>query len=158
MPILVYYSSPSENTHRFVQKLGLAARRIPLRPDEGGPLVVDEPYILVTPTYGGGGIQGAVPKPVIHFLNDARNRAAIRGVIAAGNTNFGEAYCLAGRIIAQKCQVPLLYNFELLGTPDDVARVRHGVETFWKQQPSPPRPQPRQPLAPPSPAPLRPAH
>ncbi|MFT4190471.1 MAG: class Ib ribonucleoside-diphosphate reductase assembly flavoprotein NrdI [Comamonas sp.] len=149
MSILVYYSSPSENTHRFVQKLGLAARRIPARTTDDAPFLVAEPYVLVVPSYGGGSAKGAVPKPVIQFLNDPRNRAGIRGVIAAGNTNFGEAYCLAGRIIAQKCQVPLLYNFELLGTPDDVTRVRHGVETFWKQQPSPPRPRlPRQPALP----------
>ena len=35
---LVYFSSVSENTHRFVQKLGVPATRIPLRgriePDE----------------------------------------------------------------------------------------------------------------------------
>ena len=129
MSILVYYSSPSENTHRFVQKLGLPALRIPTHPVDADPFIVDQPYILVVPTYGGGNVKGSVPKPVIHFLNDPVNRSWIRGVIAAGNTNFGEAYCLAGRIIAQKCQVPHLYNFELLGTVDDVARVRHGVET-----------------------------
>ncbi|KAF1049846.1 class Ib ribonucleoside-diphosphate reductase assembly flavoprotein NrdI [Xylophilus sp.] len=142
MPTLVYYSSPSENTHRFVQKLGLPALRIPPQDDGSPPLRVDEPYILVVPTYGGGGAKGAVPKAVIHFLNDPGNRAGIRGVIAAGNTNFGEAYCLAGRIIARKCGVPVLYNFELLGTPDDVARVRQGVESFWKQPASFPPAQP----------------
>ena len=31
-----------------------------------------------------------MPKQVIRFLNDAHNRALIRGVIAAGNTNFGD--------------------------------------------------------------------
>lgn len=156
MSLLVYYSSPSENTHRFIQKLGLRARRIPHRPDEDAPFLVDEPYILVVPSYGGGNVKGAVPKPVIHFLNNPGNRDGIRGVIAAGNTNFGEGYCLAGRIIAQKCQVPLLYNFELLGTPDDVARVRHGVEIFWTQQPSPKAPPRKLPAQ--SPAPLHPAH
>lgn len=140
MPTLVYYSSTSENTHRFVLKLGLPARRIPLHTREEEPFLVLEPYLLIVPTYGGGNAKGAVPKPVIHFLNNPRNRAGIRGVIAAGNTNFAEAYCFAGRIIAQKCEVPVLYTFELLGTPDDVTRVRHGVETFWEPQPSHPKP------------------
>ena len=67
-------------------------------------LHVDEPYVLVVPTYGGGDGQGAVPKQVIRFLNDPQNRSLIRGVIGAGNTNFGEAYGLAGDIIAAKCQ------------------------------------------------------
>ncbi|BBI61258.1 hypothetical protein HSBAA_25640 [Vreelandella sulfidaeris] len=54
-------------------------------------------------------------------------------MIAAGNTNFGDAYGLAGDIIAKKCHVPLLYRFELFGTDDDVANVRKGVEEFWKR-------------------------
>ncbi|MDN7132637.1 class Ib ribonucleoside-diphosphate reductase assembly flavoprotein NrdI [Halomonas sp. MC140] len=130
---LVYFSTKSGNTHRFVEKLGFAATRLPLNIDE--PAVrVDQPFILITPTYGGGGEQGAVPKQVIHFLNDIHNRHLLRGVIAAGNTNFGDAYGLAGRIIAKKCSVPLLYRFELLGTDDDVANVRKGVVEFWKRQ------------------------
>ncbi|WP_410375382.1 class Ib ribonucleoside-diphosphate reductase assembly flavoprotein NrdI, partial [Cronobacter malonaticus] len=37
-------------------------------------LRADEPYILVVPTYGGGGTAGAVPRQVIRFLNDEHNR------------------------------------------------------------------------------------
>ncbi|WP_346798762.1 class Ib ribonucleoside-diphosphate reductase assembly flavoprotein NrdI [Halomonas sp. Bachu 37] len=130
---IVYFSTRSGNTHRFVEKVGLPARRIPL--DREAPMLrVEIPYILVVPTYGGGSLKGAVPGQVIRFLNNEHNRSLIRGVIAAGNTNFGEAYCLAGRIIAEKCQVPVLYNFELLGTSEDVAKVRQGVEEFWKRQ------------------------
>lgn len=130
---LVYFSTKSGNTHRFVEKLGFAATRLPLSRDEP-VLSVTQPYILITPTYGGGSEQGAVPKQVIHFLNDSHNRSLLRGVIAAGNTNFGDAYGLAGRIIAKKCSVPLLYRFEMLGTDEDVANVRKGVEEFWKRQ------------------------
>ena len=65
------------------------------------------------------------------FLNIPENRQLIRGVIASGNTNFGAAYGLAGDIIAQKCQIPFLYRFELLGTPEDVNRVKTGLSTFW---------------------------
>ncbi|HAZ54898.1 MAG TPA: class Ib ribonucleoside-diphosphate reductase assembly flavoprotein NrdI, partial [Franconibacter helveticus] len=52
MSALVYFSSASENTHRFITRLGLPAERIPL--DMHSRLQVDEPYILVVPTYGGG--------------------------------------------------------------------------------------------------------
>ena len=133
MGSLVYFSSVSENTHRFVQRLGLPARRIPVRPADD-PLEVDEPYVLVVPTYGGGNEGGAVPRQVVKFLNHARNRSLIRGVIAAGNTNFGTAYCLAGSIISAKCEVPYLYGFEILGTPQDVTRVREGLDQFWLRQ------------------------
>ena len=127
---LVYFSSTSENTRRFVEKLGQDALRIPIDASAPAPLAT-RPFVLVTPTYGGGTPKGAVPKPVIRFLNDERNRALIRGVIAAGNTNFGTAYGLAGDIIAAKCQVPFLYRFELLGTAEDVANVSQGLERFW---------------------------
>jgi protein involved in ribonucleotide reduction len=128
--LIVYFSSVTDNTHRFVEKVGQPAVRIPLRRGDD-PLVVDEPYVLVLPTYGGGNGRGAVPKQVIHFLNDPHNRSLIRGVIAAGNTNFGTAYCLAGDIVASKCKVPVMYKFELMGTPRDVSVVREGLEEFW---------------------------
>ena len=127
----MYFSSTSENTHRFVGKLGFRSARIPLRPKEA-PLAVDEEYVLLVPTYGGGSVKGAVPKQVIKFLNDSHNRSLCRGVIASGNTNFGEAYCLAGDIIASKLGVPFLYRYELLGTPTDVVRVQEGLEDFWQ--------------------------
>ena len=92
---------------------------------------MEEPFVLVTPTYGGGTDKGAVPKPVIRFLNNAHNRRLIRGVIAAGNANFGTGYGLAGKIIAEKCAVPFLYRFELFGTVEDVDNVRLGLERFW---------------------------
>ncbi|UNK71841.1 class Ib ribonucleoside-diphosphate reductase assembly flavoprotein NrdI [Microbacterium sp. H1-D42] len=137
VPLLVYFSSISGNTARFIEKLDLPSRRIPLHRYEE-PLVIDEPFVLVTPTYGGGQgrgeEKGAVPKQVIRFLNDERNRRNIRGVISAGNTNFGEAFCLAGEVISRKCRVPHLYRFEVFGTQDDVDRVSDGLERWWKLQ------------------------
>ncbi|MFK4761728.1 class Ib ribonucleoside-diphosphate reductase assembly flavoprotein NrdI [Microbacterium sp. ZW T5_45] len=134
-PLVVYFSSVSGNTARFVEKLGLPARRIPLRAQDE-PLVIDEPFVLITPTYGGGegrGVEkGAVPKQVIRFLNDEGNRHHLRGVISAGNTNFGESFCLAGDIISRKCHVPHLYRLEIFGTQDDVDHVTDGLERQWQ--------------------------
>ncbi|MFC8527086.1 class Ib ribonucleoside-diphosphate reductase assembly flavoprotein NrdI [Nocardia sp. NPDC057227] len=136
---LVYFSSASENTHRFVTKLALPARRIPLHLSE--TLRVDEPFVLICPTYGGGKhLDGRrsdkefVPRQVAKFLNDPHNRALLRGVVAAGNTNFGETFCFAGEVISRKCAVPYLYRFELMGTAEDVDRVREGLGLFWQQQ------------------------
>ena len=126
---LVYFSTRSENTHRFVQKLGLPASRIPLRADEA--LKAAAPFVLVVPTYCGEDGKGAVPKQVIRFLNEAENRANLRGVIAAGNSNFGATFGIAGDVISAKCGVPYLYRFELLGTAEDVANVKDGMERFW---------------------------
>ncbi|MCT1545780.1 MULTISPECIES: class Ib ribonucleoside-diphosphate reductase assembly flavoprotein NrdI [Kocuria] len=137
-PDLVYFSSVSENTRRFVERLDRVAVRIPLRPGVDGMIRVARPYVLVLPTYGGGERAGAVPKQVVHFLNDPVNRSLIRGVITSGNTNFGEHYCIAGPIVSAKCRVPELYRFELLGTDRDVARVTEGLREFWSAQPPAP--------------------
>ncbi|MBM9432142.1 class Ib ribonucleoside-diphosphate reductase assembly flavoprotein NrdI [Flaviflexus equikiangi] len=133
MAKVVYFSSATNNTARFVEKLGIEAERIPLRRSDPD-LTVDEEYVLIVPTYGGGNNRGAVPKQVIRFLNDEHNRSLIRGVISAGNTNFGQAYCLAGEIVSAKCRVPHMYRFELLGTQEDVAKVKQGLEEFWEQR------------------------
>jgi protein involved in ribonucleotide reduction len=131
MPKIVYFSNVSENTKRFVEKLDMPAVRIPLKADH--QLEVAEPYVLVTPTYGNGKDESGVPKQVIKFLNVKKNRDLLKGVIAAGNTNFGDKYCCAGALIAKKCNVPLLYQFELLGTPHDITTVKERMELMWKQ-------------------------
>lgn len=124
---LVYFTSRSGNTGRFVEALGLPARRIGGGEADPAP---EGDVVLVCPTYGDHEGRGAVPKPVIHFLNAPANRARVRGVIAAGNRNFGATFALAGTIIAQKLNIPVLYRFELAGTATDIARVRAGLEHF----------------------------
>ena len=133
MSQVVYFSSVSGNTARFVEKLDRAAARIPLYARDE-PLKQHEPYVLIVPTYGGGDGKGAVPKQVIRFLNDEENRKHLVGVISAGNTNFGSGYGIAGDIIARKCHVPVMYKFEMFGTPDDVQVVKEGLDQLWPQQ------------------------
>ncbi|MBG0730610.1 class Ib ribonucleoside-diphosphate reductase assembly flavoprotein NrdI [Mycoplasma sp. 'Moose RK'] len=128
---LVYFSSISNNTHRFIQKLEFKNARIPVEIEEN--LSVNQDYILFCPTYSGGkGLtSGAVPKQVIKFLNNPENRSFCRGVIASGNTNFGDTFGLAGTILSKKLQVPFLYQFELLGTKTDVFEVKKILKNFW---------------------------
>lgn len=119
---IVYYSSVTGNTEHFVSQLGHRLFKI----EKDTPLdQICEPYVLVVPTY-----TGAVPKAVIRFLNEERNRQFIRGVIGGGNRNFGQNYSLASKIISEKCGVPCLYRFELRGTDEDVLRVRAGLKRF----------------------------
>lgn len=139
--LVVYFSSATGNTHKFVQKLGFPSARIPMRRKDP-ELIVDEPYVLVCPTYGGGvSIHGdqarPVPPQVIRFLNNQHNRSFIKGVIAGGNLNFGADYCKAGDMIAGKCKVPYLYRFELMGTDEDVRIVQQGLLQFFGENPGP---------------------
>ena len=131
--LVVYFSSATGNTHKFVSRLGLPSARIPLKKNEPD-LVVDEPYVLVCPTYGGGvSMHGLPPRPVphqvIHFLNNKHNRDLIRAVVASGNINFGPDYGTAGDEISARCHVPYVYRFELTGTPEDITILREGLTT-----------------------------
>lgn len=129
--LIVFFSSVTENTRRFVDKLQLPSARIPLRQSDE-PLTVTEPYVLVCPTYGGGASVShensqPVPRQVIRFLNDSHNRSLIRAVIAGGNTNFGADFGKAGEVISRKCQVPYVYRYELFGNDEDVRIVRENL-------------------------------
>lgn len=129
---VVYFSSVSENTKRFVEKLGVKTVRIPLKTDEAAEFIYDKDSVLVVPTYGSGDEKGTVPKQVIKFLNNPVNRSHVKGVIATGNTNFGESYGLAGDIVATKLGVPLLKRVELLGTPEEVQEVKERLAQLWQ--------------------------
>lgn len=134
----VYFSTKSENTHRFVQhmhhKYGYPCVRIPYTetewkiPDDYITNGEINPYILVTPTYGGGHLKGSVPIQVIRFLNQEKYRKNLKGVIACGDTNFGDGFCSAGTIIAQKCHVPHLYNIELWGQEKDEEKINKNIQ------------------------------
>lgn len=107
--MIVYHSSASRNTERFVARLGLPAQRVDAVPHSK--------FILITPTYADAYGKHAVPKPVIHFLN--QHRGLMCGVIGTGNRSFGPTFALGGIIIAAKCGVPLLHRMELAGTEAD---------------------------------------
>lgn len=129
-PLLVYYSSSSGNTQRFIENAGIPAIRIPISPkQEMEP--VTRPYVLICPTYADDDGSKAIPKQVIRFLNDIHNRSLIVGVVGTGNRNFGALYGYAGNIIARKCEVPLLCKFELSGTIDDIQKLKSQMGKLW---------------------------
>lgn len=132
--MIVYFSSVTENTKRFVDKLELPATRIPLFWNVDEPLIVDNEYIIIIPSYGGGSTKSAVPKQVIKFLNIKENRDLCRGIIASGNINFGEGYLIAGKILSNKLQVPFYYGFELMGNEEDVAKVKHHIPKILEEK------------------------
>lgn len=129
--MIVYFSNTSEFTEKLVNKLGLPALRIPLKTADAENFVVNEEYVLITPTYGANG-RDFVPRQVVKFLKNTNNRGFLRGVIASGNRNFLEDYGKAGDIIAAKCNVPYLYRFELDGSTDDVQKIQKGLKNFWE--------------------------
>lgn len=130
----MFFSSTSENTTRFIEKLDLPALRLPLKTADAKIVRVDQDFVLVTPTYGAGS-KGFVPKQVIAFLNLEENRVRCKGVIGTGNMNFFGDYCRAADIIAAKLDVPVLCRVELAGTQEDVTKTQEGLKNFWQKLP-----------------------
>jgi len=128
---IVYFSNYSGNTKRFVEKLGLAAIRIPINWDPAHPVYVEREYVLMVPTYGGGSDKSAIPRQVRKFLNIPSNRAWLRGVVGLGNTNFGEHFCKAAEMISQKTGVPVIAKVEIFGTDDDVIKVNERLGLLY---------------------------
>jgi protein involved in ribonucleotide reduction len=120
----VYFSNYSGNTKRFVEKLEVDAIRIPIDWDPIDPVYIDEEYVLMVPTYGGGSDKTAIPRQLGKFLNIPSNRLWLRGVVGLGNTNFGEHFCKAAEMISQKTGVPVIAKVEIFGTIDDVIKVK----------------------------------
>lgn len=118
---IVYWSSKSESTHRFVQRLNIENIRLPLNGNE--EVIVSEPFILILPSYGDT-VATTIPKAVQRFLANANNRQLLRGVIGGGNRDFGAKFCLAAKVISHSFNTRLLHMFEISGTSLDVVIVQ----------------------------------
>jgi protein involved in ribonucleotide reduction len=128
---IVYFSNHSGNTKRFVEKLENPSIRIPISWNPVSPVYVKDEYVLMVPTYGGGSERSAIPKQVKGFLNIEENRNLLRGVVGFGNTNFGDNYCKAAELIAQKTGVPVIARVEIFGTEDDVNKVKERLGLLY---------------------------
>ena len=134
LPIaIVYFSNYSGNTKRFVEKLDANAIRIPID-WRNNTITVDQPYVLMVPTYGGGEGRAAIPRQVRAFLNVKENRSLLRGVVGFGNTNFGEHFCKAAEMITEKTGVPLIARVEIFGTPDDVNKIKERLRLLYDDE------------------------
>ena len=135
LPIdIVYFSNYSGNTKKFVERLGEnEAIRIPID-RRSGSITVDQPYVLMVPTYGGGEGRAAIPRQVRHFLNIRENRSLLRGVVGFGNTNFGEHFCKAADLISAKTGVPVIAKVEIFGTEDDIRKVKERLTLLYGQE------------------------
>ena len=137
-PFLIYYSGPTENTHKFVEKLGFPAMRLPANIKSAGGLIFPMDHVLLTPTYERMIVRGPkagtysyVPQQVTAFYKNEKHREALRGVIGMGNKNFFTDYARAGREVSYNLNVPALCNVELAGTEEDITKVQEGLTKFW---------------------------
>jgi protein involved in ribonucleotide reduction len=115
-----YYSSASGLVRSFAERLGRPAYNLAER--EHRLREADGPWVLLTPSYKTGNDRNdTIPEAVRRFLRSPVNRRRMVGVLGSGNRNFGAYYQRAARDIAALSGRPVLFEFELAGTPWDVA-------------------------------------
>ncbi len=118
-----YYSSASGLVRAFAERLDRPAFNLAVR--EHRRSEVDGPWVLLTPSYKTGNeANDTIPEGVRRFLRSAHNRRLLVGVMGSGNRNFGRYFQHAAREIAARSGRPVLFEFELAGTPWDVAEAR----------------------------------
>ncbi|MDP4448278.1 class Ib ribonucleoside-diphosphate reductase assembly flavoprotein NrdI [Staphylococcus hyicus] len=118
--IIAYYSF-SGKTEKFINKLsGFNIINI------NKNTIIDNPYILVTPTYN----IGEVPEEVNLFLqNNHKNMIA---VMSAGNRNWGSNFAVSADKISNKYNVDLIGKFEMYGTQNDVDKLISYIRDYYE--------------------------
>jgi protein involved in ribonucleotide reduction len=118
-----YYSSTSNLTGRFAQHLAEATGRAVHNLADASVRRAEAsgPWVLLTPSYKAGNAdEVTLPAGVRSFLRSPSNRRRMLGIIGSGNRNFGVYYQAAARELAVRSGRPVLFEFELAGTPEDV--------------------------------------
>lgn len=121
----VVYFSVTGQTRRFAAKL-VTCEAVEIDPAAG--LLMEEPYVLVVPTY-----EPEIIMPVLDFLEAGDNRKFLAGVSGSGNRNFAELFVFSAREIAKKYGVPLIYAFEFSGTKEDVDNFEEEVRRLERK-------------------------
>lgn len=122
-----YYSSASGLVRSFAERLDRPAYNLAER--EHRRSEADGPWVLLTPSYKTGNDRNdTIPEGVRRFLASPVNRRRLVGVLGSGNRNFGTHYQRAARVVAERSGRPVLFEFELAGTPWDVAECREILE------------------------------
>ena len=125
-----YFSSVSNLTGRFAEHLAERTGRAVFNLADSAVRrgETDGPWVLLTPSYKAGNAdEVTLPAPVKAFLRSPANRRSLVGIIGSGNRNFGDYYQAAARELAAASGRPVLFEFELSGTPEDVARCAESL-------------------------------
>ena len=128
-----FFSSTSNLIRRFASNLHATDGR-PVRDLSERTVRSSEapgPWILLTPSYkAGNDAHATLPAAVRAFLRSPANRRRLVGIIGSGNRNFGDHYQAAARELARVSGRPVVFEFELAGTPEDVAECARILTAF----------------------------
>lgn len=111
---MIVYATRTGNVAYIINSLGLPSRKIE------DVVVMSEPYFLFSYTDG----LGELPDRVRKFLDRHENKMFLEGVIASGNTNFGDNFCKVADLISYEYRVPIIRKIDLRGTGEDLKHIR----------------------------------
>lgn len=137
----IIYISLSGNTRSFLNKLVQYANSKheedsdnpviqlkEIRPNDQ-PKAEEAPFVAFIPTYltGGNGIDNGYTElgtnSLREYIEGYDNADFCIGIVGSGNKNFSAQYCLTARQYAEEFDAPLLGDYELRGTKEDVQRI-----------------------------------
>lgn len=145
-PLLVFYGRTGQ-TKKFVNRVGavIDVDTLEITAKNATTAQPPGPYVLVTPSYGAGKRDRAVPAPVYKFLSNRRSRDLCIGTVGGGNTNYGIAYGYAADILAAKLtqdqqrrdpgrETRTLFKFEGFGLPGEPEVCAHILQELWDEK------------------------
>ena len=105
---MIVFASRTGNVRYIVSKLNLPSIEIT------ESLTIKEPYLIFTYTDK----LGEVPKKIEDFLQ--QNHQYCKGVIASGNSNFGDKmFCESADKISKQYNIPIVHKVDLRGYQHD---------------------------------------
>lgn len=116
----IYYDSKTGNVERFVNRLKLH-RDWNIQKIDQVSLPMQEGHLITYTT-----AFGEIPPSTLRFLEE--NSHFIKSVSSSGNRNWGPNYAMAATKIAEKFELPVLIQFELSGTGEDIQRFIDNIE------------------------------
>ena len=121
---MIVFVSRTGNVRNIVGRLG----DLPTMEITESSIIINEPYFLITYTDN----LGETPQIVKDFLNYSEvNRDNLKGVVASGNTNFGDMYYCGSAIeISRWIGVPIIRMIDLRGNKEDIATIISSYKTI----------------------------
>lgn len=144
--MLFLYISLTGNTKNFISKLTehiekeykITIPSINIKEIDYNNLSINQPFIAFVPTYleGGNGIDNGdveiLTTPLRKTIAHQNYTDHLIGVIGSGNKNFNHQYCLTAKQYSTQFKKPVLADFELRGTQDDVVRIADIVMRYYE--------------------------
>ena len=114
------YLSLTGNVRSFVSRVGIDSVEL----DYSNPLAeVNEDYIIITPSY-----DDEITEIFSDFIEYKDNIKYLVGFVGSGNKNWDDSYCFNAKELALKYSKPLIFDFELDGTDNDIIEFKKEVD------------------------------